>query len=137
MGGCSRSISYAETGYDTVLLHGTLDVTIIKADHLPITAWTKITSIFKKYVCCNMLPELVGSCDPYCCMDVGTTRRLRTTFMKNVTHPVWNEHFEVDVADEAKDILFSVKVGVSKAFRRSATCRRAAHGVFGVVQTGW
>jgi hypothetical protein len=93
-----------------VFLHGTLDVKIHKADNLPVTARIKATSFMKRYVCCGMLPDVVGSCDPYCCMDVGSTRRLRSTIKVGQTSPEWYERFEVYVADEARTIEFSVKV---------------------------
>ena len=85
-------------------------MTIIKAENLPVTARIKATSFLKRYVCCGMLPDIVGSCDPYCTMSVGDTTRLRSSIMVGSTSPEWNERSEVYVADEAKTIEFSVKV---------------------------
>lgn len=60
-----------------VLLHGVLHVTAHEARDLPTTRRIEAVGILKRFVCCGMLPELAGSCDPYLCLDVGHTRRLR------------------------------------------------------------
>jgi Ca2+-dependent lipid-binding protein len=47
-------------------------------------------------------------------MKVGSTRRLRTTIVTSTTDPVWEERFEVQVADEADQLTFEIKVGHSR-----------------------
>lgn len=36
--------------------------------------------------------------------------RLRTRFIEGTHNPVWNERFEINVADDAEELVFSVKV---------------------------
>lgn len=94
-----------------VLLHGVLDVTIQRATNLPSTMRARVTTGLKAFcICCGGGPELMGSVDPYVCLDVGTTRRLRSRIVRNTYDPVWNEHYLINVADEAKEIKLWVKV---------------------------
>jgi hypothetical protein len=60
-----------------VLLHGVLHVMAHEAQGLPTTRKIQAVGALKRFVCCGMLPDLAGSCDPYLCLDVGSTRRLR------------------------------------------------------------
>ncbi|KAL3153372.1 hypothetical protein ABBQ38_011712 [Trebouxia sp. C0009 RCD-2024] len=45
----------------------------------------------------------------YCTVNVGPTRRARTNVVGHSSHPDWQEHFEILVADEVSDISFTVK----------------------------
>lgn len=96
------------------LLHGALHVFAHEATHLAVTRRIRAVGCLKRYVCCGMLPELSGSCDPYLCLDVGSTRRLRTRFIVGTHNPQWNEQHEVYVADEAEQLTLEVKVGRRK-----------------------
>lgn len=93
-----------------VLLHGVLDVHIIEAKDLPHSLINQAGGLVKRVLCCNAGPSLVGSCDPYLCLDVGKTRRLRSTIIQSTTNPEWNERAEVYVADEADTIKVEIKV---------------------------
>lgn len=110
------------------LLHGVLHVHVHEACDLVTTARIQTVGFLKKWVCCGMLPELSGSCDPYLCLDVGNTRRLRTRFIPATHHPVWNEEHEVYVADEADEIKIEVKVSMGcfqqcSMIARCSACR--------------
>eukprot|EP00882_Tetradesmus_deserticola_P024873 GHRQ01027215.1.p2 GENE.GHRQ01027215.1~~GHRQ01027215.1.p2 ORF type:complete len:112 (-),score=29.48 GHRQ01027215.1:318-653(-) len=101
------------------LLHGALHVFVYQATNLAVTRRIQAVGCLKRYICCGMLPELSGSCDPYLCLDIGSTRRLRTRFIVGTHNPDWHEQHEVYVADEAEQITLEVKVGLSKqAVRR-------------------
>lgn len=93
-----------------VLLHGMLDVTIHEGRNLPASFVTKAAGVMKRFVCCNAGPQLLGSCDPYVCIDVGNTRRLRSSFCQSTHNPTWNERAEVFLADEAEELIVQVKV---------------------------
>jgi len=55
---------------------------------------------------------LAGFVDPYCTLDVGSTRRVRTRFIKNSPREAtWNERYWVYVCDEADELSFEVKEG--------------------------
>lgn len=97
------------------LLHGILHVHVHEAVDIATTVRIKTVGFLKKYVCCGMLPELSGSCDPYLCLDVGSTRRLRTRIVAASQHPVWNEKHEVYLADEAEELKIEVKVGCASS----------------------
>ncbi|WIA08753.1 hypothetical protein OEZ85_008176 [Tetradesmus obliquus] len=92
-----------------VLLHGILDVTIHEGKDLPMSIANQATGFVKRVLCCNQLPELAGSVDPYVCLDVGSTRRLRSSICQSTNDPVWNERVEVYVADEAEELRIEVK----------------------------
>lgn len=94
-----------------VLLHGVLDVTVHEGRHLPASLMTQASGALKRIVCCGAGPQLLGSCDPYLCLDVGNTRRLRSSFCQSTHNPVWDERAEVYVADEAEELKIEVKVG--------------------------
>jgi hypothetical protein len=93
-----------------VLLHGTLDVIVHEAQYLPTSLSTRVGSLVKHALCCGYGPALVGSLDPYVCLDVGTTRRLRSSVVRASRHPRWNERCQVLLADEADSLRFQVKV---------------------------
>jgi hypothetical protein len=100
------------TAGSMVLLHGILDVTIHEGKDLPVSIANQATGFVKRVLCCNQLPELAGSVDPYVCLDVGNTRRLRSSICQSTNDPVWNERVEVYVADEAEELRIEVKVRV-------------------------
>eukprot|EP00882_Tetradesmus_deserticola_P027813 GHRQ01030942.1.p1 GENE.GHRQ01030942.1~~GHRQ01030942.1.p1 ORF type:complete len:635 (+),score=207.60 GHRQ01030942.1:296-2200(+) len=91
------------------LLHGALHVFAYQATNLAVTRRIQAVGCLKRYICCGMLPELSGSCDPYLCLDIGSTRRLRTRFIVGTHNPDWHEQHEVYVADEAEQITLEVK----------------------------
>lgn len=91
------------------MLHGVLHVHVHEACDIATTRRIQAVGCLKKYVCCGMLPELSGSCDPYLCLDVGSTRRLRTRFIPASHNPVWDERHEVYLADEAEELKIEVK----------------------------
>jgi hypothetical protein len=98
-----------------VFLHGVLDVVIKEAKDLPASLRTRLAGGVKQYLFCGCSclsgGALVGSCDPYTVMKVGSTRRLRSTIVSGTTAPSWEERFEVQVADEADQLTFEIKVG--------------------------
>lgn len=94
------------------LLHGVLHATIHEAVDLATTRGIQAVGCLKKYVCCGMLPDLAGSCDPYLRLNVGGTRRLHTRFIQSTQNPVWNERFEIFLADEADELKVEIKVSV-------------------------
>eukprot|EP00879_Flechtneria_rotunda_P013406 GHRR01013996.1.p1 GENE.GHRR01013996.1~~GHRR01013996.1.p1 ORF type:complete len:724 (+),score=209.94 GHRR01013996.1:247-2418(+) len=91
------------------LLHGVLQVVVYEAQNLPTTRRIQAVGCIKRYVCCGALPQLAGSCDPYLCLDVGNTRRVRSRFIQGTHNPVWNERHEVYVADEADQLKIEIK----------------------------
>eukprot|EP00775_Hariotina_reticulata_P006308 gene6308-6543_t len=52
---------------------------------------------------------LAGSCDPYLCLDVGKTRRLRSAIITSTTNPKWDERAAVYLADEADTLKIEIK----------------------------
>lgn len=92
-----------------VLLHGVLNIYVERAEHLPRSIRTQMSSMVKRLVCCGMGPTLYGSCDPYAVLELDGTRRLRTSVKPGETSPEWEEQFEVYVADEAKEMRVVVK----------------------------
>lgn len=93
-----------------VLLHGALDVHVEGAEHLPRTVATALGSFVRRFVCCGFGPALYGSVDPYAVLEVGGTRRLRTSVKAGDTSPRWDERFDVLVADEAAQLRMVIKV---------------------------
>lgn len=77
---------------------------------MPVSLLNRASGAVKRVICCGAGPHLVGSCDPYLCLDVGPTRRLRSSFCNNTHNPVWNERARVYVADEAEELRLQVKV---------------------------
>lgn len=116
------------------LLHGVLHVHVHEACDIATTARIQTVGFLKKYVCCGMLPDLAGSCDPYFCLDVGNTRRLRTRFIHSTHNPVWNEKHEVYLADEANEIKIEVKVSriSQQRNKQGSTICCACIGIFQV-----
>eukprot|EP00879_Flechtneria_rotunda_P029307 GHRR01031655.1.p2 GENE.GHRR01031655.1~~GHRR01031655.1.p2 ORF type:complete len:100 (-),score=2.57 GHRR01031655.1:6-305(-) len=93
-----------------VLLHGTLDVHVHEGKDLPASIVTRTAGFLKRCICCNAGPELIGSCDPYLCLDVGNTRRFRSSFVRSTHNPVWGECADICIADEADHLRVEVKV---------------------------
>jgi hypothetical protein len=56
-------------GANIVLMH----LSSLQQD-LTSTYRIQVVGCMKRYICCGALPQLSGSCDPYLCLDVGTTR---------------------------------------------------------------
>jgi len=96
------------------VLHGVLDLVIVEATNLPDAGVKSAASGFLRNCmqCCLSNAELMGHVDPYCVMDVGATRRVRTRFInKSPRHVQWNEQFTLYLADEAEEFVFEIKVG--------------------------
>jgi hypothetical protein len=112
-----------------VLLHGVLDVHIKEAQDLPHSLINQAGGLVKKVLCCSAGPQLAGSCDPYLCLDVGKTRRLRSAIITSTTNPKWDERASVYLADEADTLKIEIKVDHSSGHIHeavSAVDRRAA-----------
>lgn len=94
------------------VLHGVLDLVIVEATNLPDAGVKSAASGFLRNCmqCCLSNAELMGHVDPYCVMDVGATRRVRTRFInKSPRHVQWNEQFTLYLADEAEEFVFEIK----------------------------
>jgi len=100
----------AAAGTVMVLLHGVLDVHIKEAQDLPHSLINQAGGLVKKVLCCSAGPQLAGSCDPYLCLDVGKTRRLRSAIITSTTNPKWDERASVYLADEADTLKIEIKV---------------------------
>ncbi|XP_066376297.1 phospholipase D alpha 2-like [Miscanthus floridulus] len=96
------------------LLHGTLDATILEADHLtnPTRATGGAPGIFRKFV--EGFEESLGlgqgSTRLYATVDLGRARVGRTRVITgDPVNPRWYEAFHIYCAHFASDVVFSVK----------------------------
>lgn len=80
----------------SVLLHGSLMVTVNEARNLP-----------------NMDKALFfnknDKSDPYVTLEVGQTKLLRTAVILDDLNPKWMEKFRVDIASDASELVFHIK----------------------------
>ena len=108
------------------LLHGTLDVWIKEASHLP--DMNVVSQKFKQlfaivFVCGNPFakakakvkdntqghgPKGITS-DPYAAVILAGARVARTRVIKNDKNPKWNEQFSIPVAHYVKDVQITIK----------------------------
>ncbi|TVU08096.1 hypothetical protein EJB05_41482 [Eragrostis curvula] len=96
------------------LLHGTLNATILEADHLinPTRATGGAPSIFRKFVegFEDTLGLGQGSTQLYATVDLGKARVGRTRVITgDPVNPRWYEEFHIYCAHFASDVVFSVK----------------------------
>ncbi|KAF8658948.1 hypothetical protein HU200_058783 [Digitaria exilis] len=97
-----------------LLLHGTLDATILEADHLtnPTRATGGAPGIFRKFVegFEDSLGLGQGSTRLYATVDIGKARVGRTRVIAgDPVSPRWYEEFHIYCAHFASDVVFSVK----------------------------
>ncbi|KAK3130776.1 hypothetical protein QOZ80_6BG0497970 [Eleusine coracana subsp. coracana] len=96
------------------LLHGTLDATILEADHLsnPTRVSGVAPGIFRKFVegFEDSLGLGQGSTQLYATIDLGAARVGRTRVISgDPVNPRWYEEFHIYCAHFASDVVFSIK----------------------------
>ena len=95
-------------------LHGTMEVTIFEAQHLPgdptiipCTPFFINSAVAKIPQCCGK-EELAPM--PYLTIRVGGVRAAYASSLKRTLHPKWNEKFTFAVAGPVEDVIFQIKV---------------------------
>ncbi|CAN6300351.1 unnamed protein product [Urochloa humidicola] len=112
-GGSSHSGS-VRVSLKVVLLHGTLDIWVHDARHLP------NKDMFSKRVGELLGPRITGAVgskmssasmtsDPYVTVQVSYATVARTYVIPNCENPVWSQNFVVPVGHEAAEVEFVVK----------------------------
>lgn len=113
-GGGSQHGGSVRVSLKVVLLHGTLDIWVHDARHLP------NKDMFSKRVGELLGPRITGAVgskmssasmtsDPYVTVQVSYATVARTYVIPNCENPVWSQNFIVPVGHEAAEVLFVVK----------------------------
>lgn len=105
---------------ENVTLYGTLDVWIYEARALPnmdlfaerfrqfISIFETCSAPFQKSKHGAEHRKIITS-DPYVSVNLGDATVAQTRVIKNSQHPVWNEHFQIQVAHLVDEVRFVVK----------------------------
>ncbi|CAN6294523.1 unnamed protein product [Urochloa humidicola] len=113
-GGGSSHGGSVRVSLKVVLLHGTLDIWVHDARHLP------NKDMFSKRVGELLGPRITGAVgskmssasmtsDPYVTVQVSYATVARTYVIPNCENPVWSQNFVVPVGHEAAEVEFVVK----------------------------
>jgi phospholipase D1/2 len=120
---CARSSkrpAQAVMAMENVTLYGTLDVWIYEAKALPnmdlfserlrqfISIFDTCTAPFQKPKHGVDHRKIITS-DPYVSVNLGDATVAQTRVISNSEHPVWNEHFQIQVAHLVDEVRFIVK----------------------------
>ncbi|KAK6115139.1 hypothetical protein DH2020_007408 [Rehmannia glutinosa] len=108
--------------YNTVYLHGDLDLKIIEARSLPNMDMVseRLRRFFSAFhLCskpCTSKPRTdhkhrnnIITSDPYVTVCLAGARVARTRIISNSQNPVWNEHFKIPLAHPVSQVEFEVK----------------------------
>lgn len=120
---CARSNkppAQAVMSMENVTLYGTLDVWIYEAIELPnmdlfserlrqfISLFDTCKAPFQNRKHSSERRKIITS-DPYVSVNLGDATVAQTRVISNSQHPVWNEHFQIEVAHLVDNVHFIIK----------------------------
>ncbi|KAH9294063.1 hypothetical protein KI387_040732, partial [Taxus chinensis] len=105
---------------NAVILHGSLNVSIFEARALPNMDLSseRLRQFFSVFSACRAPfrkskhqceRQKIITSDPYVSVNLADAKVAQTRIIKNSQHPIWNEHFTIQVAHLVAEVCFVVK----------------------------